>query len=132
MPKDGKDMQERFQTILREGRILARDAGKRAVSLIWSAYQEACRRLGRTEEKEESEIPTGQGPAEETTPEGYAVGQRWQPKDRSKKSREIVAIQRENEDYYVIWQSPQEKGQHHRIKEASFTRWVRREDARLQ
>ncbi len=121
-------MQERFQTILREGCILARDAGRRAVSLIWGTY----RRLGRTEEKGESETPTGQGPVEETTPEGYAVGQLWQPKDRSKKGREVVAIQREGEDYYVIWQSPQEEGQHNRIKEASFTRWVRREDARPQ
>jgi len=133
MAKDGKDMQERFQTILRESRLLARDAGKRATSWACWAYNEARRRMGWSEEGQ-PRVQTGKASSKgaasgQASPEGYAVGQTWQPKDRSKKARKIVEIRREGGGYYVIWQPPQ-GGQNNRIKEASFTRWVRREDAR--
>lgn len=136
MPKDGKDMQERFQTILRESRLLAQDAGKRATSFVCWAYDEARRRLGWSESPGKPQVRAGRATAGgasggEKSPEGYATGQVWQPKDRSKKARRIVEIRKEGGDFYVIWQPPQ-GGQNNRIKETSFTRWVRREDARPQ
>ncbi|HKJ71533.1 MAG TPA: hypothetical protein VKA55_07250 [Gammaproteobacteria bacterium] len=140
MSEDGKTMQQRLETILREGRLLAQDAGQRVTSFTRWAYRDLKRRLGWSEEGGgPSEIPsaTGAGPGPTapeaeaggaTSPEGYAVGQVWQPKDSSKKARKIVAVEEEGGEYHLIWQAP-EGGQRNRIKEASFTRWVRREKA---
>jgi|GEM_PF-6506732 len=138
MSEDGKTMQERLETILRESRLLAQDAGHRVASFTRWAYQDLRRRLGW--EHEEAGRPEAAGtpaagaepaaePGEQTTPEGYAVGQVWQPKESSKKARKIVAVEEEAGEYFLIWQAP-EGGQQNRIKEASFTRWVRREQAR--
>lgn len=142
MSKDGKTMQERLQTILREGRLLAQDAGQRVTSFTRWAYRDVVQRLGWGEERGEArEVPPSTeaaGPsaeaekgAGETSPEGYAVGQVWTPKDPSKKARKVVDVKEENGDYYLVWQSP-DGGKKNRIKEDSFTRWVRREDAQVQ
>jgi hypothetical protein len=142
MSEDGKTMQERLETILREGRLIAQDAGHRVASFTRWAYRDVKRRLGWDHEGGETAtraMPPAE-PAEpaaadtgaeagDTTPEGYAVGQVWQPKDASKKARKIVAVEEEGGEHYLIWQPP-EGGQRNRIKEASFTRWVRRENAR--
>ena len=139
MSEDGKTMQERLETILRESRLLAQDAGHRVASFTRWAYQDLRRRLGWEHgegEGLEEAVGTAQAGAKptaeagaETTPEGYAVGQVWQPKDASKKARKIVAVEEEGGEYFLIWQGPA-GGQQNRIKEASFTRWVRREHAR--
>ncbi|HKJ88110.1 MAG TPA: hypothetical protein VKA48_06345 [Gammaproteobacteria bacterium] len=126
-------MQDRIEIILREGRLLAQDAGSRVASLARSAYRDVLYRLGWTPEHEQLEeeetfAEEVQAPTGPTSPEGYAAGQLWRPKDPSKKSRKILEVSKEGEDYYVIWQAP-EGGQRNRIKEASFTRWVRRENA---
>jgi len=141
MSEDGKTMQERLETILRESRLLAQDAGHRVMSFTRWAYRDIRRRLGwehEEGERGEARAPSETGakpsaPAEtagggQTTPEGYAVGQVWQPRDSSKKARKIVEVEEENGDFFLIWQPPQ-GGQRNRIKEASFTRWVRREHA---
>jgi hypothetical protein len=150
MSEDGKTMQERLETILREGRLLAQDAGHRMASFTRWAYRDIKRRLGWGHDSDEapgslgrSQASGAQGGAQaaggaakpkagsggDTTPEGYATGQVWQPKDSSKKARKIVDVEVEAGEYYLIWQPP-EGGQRNRIKEASFTRWVRRENAR--
>ena len=153
MSEDGKTMQERLETILREGRLLAQDAGHRVASFSRWAYRDIKRRLGWGHDGGEapasldkSQPSGGQGAAKaaggaaaaakpkassdgDTTPEGYATGQTWQPKDNSKKARKIVDVETEAGEYFLIWQPP-EGGQRNRIKEASFTRWVRRENAR--
>ncbi|MFB6261291.1 MAG: hypothetical protein ABEJ96_01640 [Thiohalorhabdaceae bacterium] len=159
MSEDGKTMQERLETILRESRYLAQDAGRRVASFSRWAYQDVMRRLGLAQDSGETpEVPTSAPKAKEptpetgtagetasasekaaesgqaggeTTPEGYAVGQVWTPKDASKKSRKVVEVKAENGEYYLVWQS-QEGGKKNRIKEDSFTRWVRRENAQLK
>ncbi|KPV40306.1 hypothetical protein AN478_09450 [Thiohalorhabdus denitrificans] len=125
-------MQERLETIIREGRLLAQETGTRVASMARSAYQDVMYRLGWTPSEDREEEPLGleeksteTGP---TSPEGYAAGQLWRPKDPSKKSRKILEITKEGGDYYVIWQNP-EGGPRNRIKESSFTRWVRRESS---
>jgi len=130
MQEDGKAMQERLETILKESRLLAQDAGHRVASAARWAYKDVLRRFGWEEgaEAEEAAPETGAG---ETTPEGYAAGQLWQPRDPSKKSRKIIRVEREGGDHFVIWESPG-GGQENRIKEASFTRWVRREHASVK
>ena len=129
MSEDGKTMQERIHTILRESRLLAQDAGNRFASFARWAYHDFKRRVGwEHEEAEEALERPSAGAGGFTTPEGYAAGQVWQPRDPSKKSRRIVDIRQEGGDYVVIWQAP-EGGQQNSIKEASFTRWVRRENA---
>lgn len=139
MSKDGKTMQERFQTILREGRLLAQDAGHRVASFSRWAYRDVMQRLGWGEEHGKArevpssteaagaaaEAPKGAG---KTSPEGYAVGQVWTPKDPSKKARKVVEVKEENGEFFLVWQSP-DGGKKNRIKEDSFTRWVRRESA---
>ena len=142
MSEDGKTMQQRLETILREGRLLAQDAGHRVASFTRWAYKDVKRRLGWDHDGGEpaATFPPSAGKSDEpaapdaggqgeTSPEGYAVGQVWKPKDSSKKSRKIVALEEEGEEYFLIWQPP-EGGQRSRIKEASFTRWVRRENAK--
>jgi hypothetical protein len=132
MQEDGKAMQERLETILKESRLLAQDAGHRVASAARWAYKDVLRRFGWQEgaEAEEAEAAPEAG-AGETTPEGYAAGQLWQPRDPSKKSRKIIRVERKGEDHFVIWESPG-GGQENRIKEASFTRWVRREHASVK
>lgn len=154
MSEDGKTMQERLETIVREGRLLAQDAGHRVASFTRWAYRDIKRRLGWDHDGGDAPAsldksqPSGgagggakasggtAGTAKpqaasggDTTPEGYATGQVWKPKDSSKKARKIVEVTVEAGEYYLIWQPP-EGGQRNRIKEASFTRWVRRENAR--
>jgi phospholipase/lecithinase/hemolysin len=141
MQEDGKTMQERLEIILREGRLLAADAGHRVASVARSAYHDVLRRFGweheaeagLAQEAEDARQARTQAKAApgETTPEGYAAGQLWQPRDPSKKSRRINAVKRQGADYIVVWQSPQ-GGAENEIKEASFTRWVRREHASLK
>ena len=153
MSEDGKTMQERLETILREGRLLAQDAGHRMASFTRWAYRDIKRRLGWGHDGDEvpaslgksqagkaqggtqasgraaAAAPPKAGTGGDTTPEGYATGQVWQPKESAKKARKIVDVEVEAGEYYLIWQPP-EGGQRNRIKEASFTRWVRRENAR--
>ncbi len=136
MSEDGKTMQERLHTILRESRLLAQDAGNRFASFARWAYRDVKRRFGGAYEPGEAapgkpaEKP-GRPAAGVTTPEGYSAGQVWQPRDPSKKARRILDIRTEDGEYVVVWQAP-EGGQQNSIKEASFTRWVRRESARLK
>ena len=120
-------MQERLETIIREGRLLAQETGTRVASMARSAYRDVMYRLGWTpeEEREETEGAIEPGPV---SAEGYAAGQLWRPKDPSKKARKILEVTKEGEDFYVIWQAP-EGGPRNRIKESSFTRWVRRENS---
>lgn len=143
MSEDGKTMQERFEVILREGRMLAQDAGHRVASFTRWAYRDIKRRLGWSHEGAGGAEPAKKSakPAKEsagakapagagrTTPEGYAEGQVWKPKDSSKKARKIVDVEEKGGEFFLIWQPP-EGGQRNRIKESSFTRWVRREEAR--
>ena len=136
-------MQERLETILRESRLLAQDAGRRVASFTRWAYRDVMQRLGWGEERGEArEVPSSSaeaaGPSAEapkgggkTSPEGYAVGQVWTPKDSSKKARKVVDVKEESGEYYLVWQSP-DGGKKNRIKEDSFTRWVRREDAQVK
>jgi len=136
MQEDGKIMQERLETILRESRLLAQDAGHRVASAARWAYKDVLRRFGWEEEggaeEARAEVPkAGARGAGETTPEGYAAGQVWQPRDPSKKAREITGVELVGDDYFVIWESLA-GGQENRIKEASFTRWVRREHASIK
>lgn len=154
MSEDGKTMQERLETILREGRLLAQDAGHRVASFTRWAYRDIKRRLGWGHDGEQppavgtkspgagsqaggakpsagSAATAGtakSGSGSDSTPEGYATGQVWKPKDSSKKARKIVDVEVEAGEYFLIWQPP-EGGQRNRIKESSFTRWVRRESA---
>ncbi|MFA9461153.1 hypothetical protein [Thiohalorhabdus methylotrophus] len=125
-------MQERLETIIREGRLLAQETGTRVASLARSAYRDVMYRLGWTPEEEREEegsaLEAGVGEPGPASPEGYAAGQLWRPKDPSKKARKILEVNREGEDYYVIWQAP-EGGPRNKIKESSFTRWVRRENS---
>ncbi|MEF8793354.1 hypothetical protein [Thiohalorhabdus sp.] len=155
MSEDGRTMQERLETILREGRLLAQDAGKRLASLTRWAYRDVRRRLGwdldtgEALEEGPPSSPKGAEPSAETgepagevspeagkagapsSPEGYAVGQVWTPQDTSKKPRKVVDVKVENGEYYLLWQSP-DGGKENRIKEDSFTRWVRRENAQIK
>ncbi|HKL77713.1 MAG TPA: hypothetical protein VJ985_05015 [Gammaproteobacteria bacterium] len=144
MQEDGKTMQERLETILRESRLLAQDAGHRVASAARWAYHDVMRRFGWEEGglEEEAASPPAPGAAQKAAPqsaaeeplmsaEGYAAGQTWQPRDSSKKARYIKAIEPEGDDFFVVW-TPVGGGRENRIKEASFTRWVRREHAALK
>ena len=81
--------------------------------------------LAEAEPEAEVETSAAEGA---TSPEGYRAGQVWRPAAEGKQARKVTAITEEMGEYYIVWEPP-EGGKANRIKETSFTRWVRREKA---
>ncbi len=153
MADRAKTVGQRLATIRDEIQHLGRDLGQHTAAFVGHIYRELSRRLevrsagsepaqqegtvtyeeptlARQEESlrpRQGEPTRGPGTGQPGTTT-YSGGQLWQPRDPSKPARKIVRVEQQGNAVYVVWQPPQ-GGKQVRIQEASFTRWVRREDA---